>query len=217
MKFFLVVFLLIGLSFCGSEDDRPDIYNPTGAGPENGNNVGNNPPTLGNCNVTYPEWTTSPYVLPYPVGESYVIGLSHCGGSFHSAGGPDQFAIDFNMSIGTIITASRDGKVVHVTESGFDGEFPNNLVVVRHFDNTYAQYMHLTKDGAIVTVGETVKQGDTLGYSGATGLAGYPHLHFVVTQDSWPYPYISVPNTFKNTDPNPKSLLSGRAYEALPY
>jgi len=42
--------------------------------------------------------------------------------------------------------------------------------------------MHLTQDGATVTVGQGAGQGQLIGYSGAKGLAGYLHLHFVVTR-----------------------------------
>lgn len=168
--------------------------------------------------TTYEDWETSMYVLPYPVGQSYSVNLSHCGGSYHSAGEPDQYAIDFGMNVGTIITASRAGTVVFVEESGFDGGFPNNLVVVRHTDGTFAQYMHLTYEGARVQVNKAVKKGDVIGLSGNTGLAGYPHLHFVTTKSgSWQYPYISFPATFSNTEENPRSLEEGKVYKAKPY
>ena len=146
------------------------------------------------------------------------MNLGHCGGSYHSAGQPDQYAIDFNMTIGTTITASREGQVVYVEESGQDGGFPYNLVIISHSDGTFAQYMHLTKDGAAVAIGQRVAQGDVIGYSGNTGLAGYPHLHFVATKKgSFRYPYESFPTTFKNTLPNERSLLSGVQYPAYAY
>ena len=167
--------------------------------------------------VTYPDWATSPYVLPYRVGSTFRTGLSTCGGSFHSQGQPDEFAIDFDMGIGTLITASRPGTVVYVEQSGRDFDFPNNLVVVDHGDGTYGEYMHLTQGGALVDVGDTLAQGDSIGLSGATGLAGYPHLHFVVVGDDWQWPYVSVPVTFSNTTANPNSLRGGTAYEALSY
>lgn len=72
-------------------------------------------------------------------------------------------------------------------------------------------------NGAVVRVGQAVAAGALLGYSGNTGLAGYPHLHFVVTAPgSMGYPYTSLPVTFRNTIPNPKSLESGMRYEAFP-
>ncbi len=176
------------------------------------------PEAVGGCSgVTYPDWAASPYVLPVPIGEIVQIDLSNCSGSFHSEGRPDEFGIDFNMPIGTQITSSRAGEVVWVEESGDDGRFPNNLVVVDHGDGSFAQYMHLTRDGAAVEVGDLVVPGSPIGLSGATGLAGYPHLHFVVTSGGHEFPYVSVPVTFRNTAPNPKSLLSGQRYTALAY
>jgi hypothetical protein len=205
---FLLTAVFISLS-CSSNDNDPS-QNPVENEPVQGF-------TAGCPNTTYPPWEISPYVLPYPVGERYMTRLSHCSGSYHSEGQPDEYAIDFAMDIGTIITASRQGTVVHVIETGVDGEFPNNLVVVKHSDNTFAQYMHLTRYGAMVEVGDFVVQGDSIGRSGATGLAGYPHLHFVVTDGGWEYPYSSIPYTFKNTEANPYSLEARHYYTAEPY
>ncbi|MEZ4377405.1 MAG: M23 family metallopeptidase [Gemmatimonadales bacterium] len=176
------------------------------------------PSTEGGCpGATYPDWQTSPYVLPIAVGQSVKIDLSNCSGSYHSLGEPDAYAIDFKMAIGTRVVAARGGTVVYVQESGNDGGFPNNLVAVNHGDGTYGQYMHLTRDGAEVTVGTRVEPGDLIGYSGNTGLAGYPHLHFVVTIGGFGYPYESIPVTFRNTSPNPFSLISGETYRARAY
>ena len=165
----------------------------------------------------FPDWKNSEFILPYAVGKIYNTGLSACSSSYHGVGMPDQFAVDFNMPIGDEITASISGEVIHVTENGVDYEFPNNLIVIKSGE-IYVQYMHLTQDGAIVEVGDIVDKGDVIGYSGATGLAGYPHLHFVVTSsDGWEYPYESIPVTFSNTFSNPHSLNSYASYEALPY
>jgi hypothetical protein len=168
-------------------------------------------------NVLYTNWNYSNYVLPYPVGKSYRVNLGNCSSSYHSAGQPDQFAYDFDMSIGTKITASRAGKVVAVVEGGEDYTRYNNYVTVDHGDKTFAIYMHLTKDGAAVKKGDNVKRGDIIGYSGATGLAGYPHLHLVVTKDKYSWPYVSVPITFRNTSANPRGLKSYTYYKAKEY
>ena len=97
----------------------------------------------------YPSLAATPYVLPFPVGTRYRMNLGNCSGAhpYHGPDSPDRYAYDFGMSIGTLITASRAGHVVHVVESGRDGSHPNNLVVVDHGDGTFAQYMHLTRDG----------------------------------------------------------------------
>lgn len=165
--------------------------------------------------IVYPDWETSSYVLPYPVGTGFETGLNNCSSSFHGPDRPDNFATDFNMPIGTCIAAARAGIVVFVEESGEDKGFPNNKIIIEHEDNTYAQYMHLTKNGSLVRVGANVEQGDFIGFSGNTGLAGYPHLHFIVTKNDWTYPYEAIPVTFKNTYANEQGLAMGKVYYAL--
>lgn len=177
-----------------------------------------NPIATGCPYTAYDDWENSEYVLPYPIGESYKVTLSHCGGSYHSEGQPDQFAIDFDMQIGTPISASRAGEVVFVEESGVDGGFPNNKIIIKHDDGTFAQYMHLTQNGALVETGTEVAQGNLIGLSGNTGLAGFPHLHFIVTKSgSFKYPYKSIPTTFINTLANERSLAAGIEYPAYEY
>lgn len=191
---------------------------------EDGNNLkymdatpgGDDDVALISCSdAVYPPQEQSEYNLPYPIGKTYLVNLNHCSTSYHSPGSPDQFAVDFDMPIGSVITAARSGTVVYVEESGMDGGFPNNAVAVRHSDGTHAIYMHLTHEGAAVEVGFGVGQGQLIGYSGNTGLAGYPHLHFVVTQEEL-YPYASIPYNFKNTIENPTGPVQGVLYEALP-
>ena len=78
--------------------------------------------------------------------------------------------------------------------------------------------MHLTQNGALVEIGQTVSRGDTIGLSGYTGLAGYPHLHFVVVRGAeYIWPYESVPVTFYNTLSNVNSLAANTVYEAFEY
>jgi len=203
LTFVILAICLIIHSSCSTEPD--------------GKNKREGPIADGCPDTEYPDWESSPYVLPYPVGKSYKIDLSNCSGSYHSKGRPDEFAIDFYMEIGTLITAAREGTVVRVVESGKDGKHPNNLVIIEHNDKTFGQYMHLTENGALVDVGDIVKKGDEIGLSGRTGLAGYPHLHFVVSKGFWKWPYNSVPVTFRNTISNERSLASGTIYEAFEY
>ena len=53
-----------------------------------------------------------------------------------------------------------------------------NHIIIQHADGSTAMYWHLKKDGVLVTVGDTVKQGQHIGYSGNTGYTAFPHLHF---------------------------------------
>jgi len=212
-KYYPQILMLIGIViYSCSQDDGV-----------NNNSGGGGPVVANGCEgVGYPNWASSPHKLPYPVGQSYSIGLSHCSGAEHSEGEPDQFAIDIDMDIGTLVTASRKGTIMYVEESGRDFEPLNNVVVLRDEDGYFLQYQNLTLNGALVEEGQFVNEGDPIGYSGASGNARYPHLHFVATNWDWvnPYgtnPYQSLPITFSNTSENPKSLIQGKTYEALPY
>lgn len=205
--------LLAGLvSSCKNSDD----FASDGVGGQNG--IAN-----GCDGFNYPNWAVSPHKLPYPVGQSYTIGISNCtGGTFHAPGEPDQFAFDIIMEIGTLVTASRKGTIMYVEESGLDYESVTNIVVLRDEDGYFLQYQNLTFEGAIVEQGDFVDEGDPIGYSGASGLATNPHLHFVATNWDFNIPYgsyiyESYPITFSNTTENPKSLIQGQTYEALPY
>jgi len=212
MKMLFLSMVLLALLSCS----KKETYIPTRVGVEEDDaSVGKL--AAGCPNTQYDDWETSEYVLPFRVGDAYVVNLSHCSGSYHSQGRADQYAIDFEMPIGTSIMASRYGRVVYVEESGRDGGFPNNVIVIRHDDTTFGQYMHLTHQGSFVRVGDTIRQGQEIGLSGSTGLAGYPHLHFVVTDRDYNYPYVSIPTTFKNTVSNERSLAAWTRYKALPY
>ena len=205
MKFTYLLFIIILLSSCENKE---------------GFTVFNGQQIIANgCDgVSYGDWETSPHVLPYPVGKSYKIGLSHCGGETHLTGEPDQFAINFVMDIGTSLTACRKGTIMFVRESGDDYGPVNNMVILRDDDGYFIQYQNLTLNGALVDVGDIVAKGDPIALSGASG-ANAPYLHLVFTQfGDWMYPYSrSYPINFSNTSPNPKSLIQDETYIALPY
>ena len=166
-------------------------------------------------------WEASSFVLPYTVGETYRVNQANCSGFGHSDFW--QYGYDFDMPIGTVITAARDGEVVHAQDGARDGDRSRtNLITIRHDDGTVALYSHLTLNGVQVTVGQFVQAGDPIGLSGDTGnTGGLPHLHFSLHpcaslpglpgSDNCP----SVPANFRNTDANPNGLLPNRRYEAL--
>ena len=83
--------------------------------------------------------------------------------------------IDIPASKNTEIYAAKSGVVITSTyNSGGYG----NYVVVSHSDGTSTLYAHMNKRNA--TVGQTVSQGDVIGYVGTTGNSTGNHLHFEV-------------------------------------
>jgi murein DD-endopeptidase MepM/ murein hydrolase activator NlpD len=126
------------------------------------------------------------YRLPYAAGATFPVTQS-CYGSFTHHGSA-RFAIDFLMPVNTPIHAAREGQIVDLKEDsstgGATGNYRNdgNYIVVKHEDGTLAQYFHLRQGGAEVTLGQTVKRGELIGYSGNTGQSTAPHLHFDVVK-----------------------------------
>ncbi len=171
----------------------------------------------------FPPWHSSDYVLPYPVGTSYVVHQGNCSGEGHS--GFWKYGYDFEMDTGTTVTAARAGHVLHSVGDAFDGDRTRtNLVTVQHEDGTVAVYSHLTHEGALVTVGEDVVAGERIARSGDTGnTGGFPHLHFSLhpcgdlpglpAEGSCP----SIPVTFRNTSPNPDGLQVRQSYPTEPF
>lgn len=158
------------------------------------------------------------YVMPYPVGQEYMCSQGFNGQYSHN--GSFRYAVDFAMPIGTLITSARSGRVVYILESYSDNdrtEGHENVVIVMHEDSTYARYVHLTTNGALVTVGKNVVPGDTIGLSGNSGSSGAPHLHFDVTKTNTGRSDQTIPFDFKNTIPHPVGLEIGVTYKALPY
>ncbi len=167
----------------------------------------------------YGDWSASPFVLPYGVGERHLVTQDNCTPFTHS--GRMRYAYDFDMPVGTEITAARAGVVVYLEEHWPDGDgqwYHSNLVRIDHGDGTYALYAHLTTDGVLVEVGDRVAVGEVIALSGNSGYTlDQPHLHFHVAPCSFYELCGTVPVTFRNTDPNPAGLAAGRQWPALPY
>lgn len=73
---------------------------------------------------------------------------------------------------GTPIRAAKSGVVVVSTYGSSYG----NYVVIAHGDGSRTMYAHQSQRA--VSAGETVSQGQTIGYVGSTGNSTGPHLHF---------------------------------------
>lgn len=124
------------------------------------------------------------YALPYQKGKSYLVAQGYQS-LFSHAG---DYAIDFKMKPGTKVVAARDGVVVYVRENKTTGGVGKkyvghgNGITIKHNDGTYAHYWHLQYNGALVSVGDSVQQGQVIALSGSTGFSAFPHLHFEVTR-----------------------------------
>jgi murein DD-endopeptidase MepM/ murein hydrolase activator NlpD len=81
---------------------------------------------------------------------------------------------DFDVPRGTPVAAAAAGRVAFVGPLAIRG----NSVIVDHGMGVFSGYHHLSRTS--VQVGQQVAAGDLVGYSGASGLATGPHLHWEV-------------------------------------
>lgn len=91
--------------------------------------------------------------------------------------------IDIDCNVGTNVFAADDGEVYF---TGLNGGF-GNLVIIKHTDNLYTYYGHLSK--ILTKVGAKVNKGDVIALSGGargaygSGTSTGPHLHFEVRKN----------------------------------
>lgn len=87
--------------------------------------------------------------------------------------------VDFRASTGTPIPAAGAGRVVARSFNRGHG----NFVKIRHNGTYETLYAHMSRFAKGVNVGTVVKQGQTIGYVGSTGLSTGPHLHYEIIKD----------------------------------
>ena len=121
-----------------------------------------------------------PVVISEDVSFTYDESPAHVGSLKNS--------VDFICKEGMEVKAVADGIVMDLkSDSDIGGENKKleplgNFIEIQHDYDEYSEYEHLRKDGVLVKIGEKVKQGQIIGYSGATGWLAHlgPHLHFMV-------------------------------------
>jgi murein DD-endopeptidase MepM/ murein hydrolase activator NlpD len=86
---------------------------------------------------------------------------------------------DFGAPKGSEVSSTADGTVVFAGKNGGYG----NFVRIRHAYGYETRYAHLTRYGPGIRSGTKVKQGQVIGYVGATGLATGPHLHYELRRE----------------------------------
>jgi len=82
--------------------------------------------------------------------------------------------IDYGAPIGTPVRAVADATVEF---SGRQGGY-GNILVLRHQGPYSTAYGHLNGFASGVRKGTRIKQGETIGFVGQTGLSSGPHLHY---------------------------------------
>ncbi len=83
---------------------------------------------------------------------------------------------DFAAPEGTPVMASGDGKIIRARWCGGGG----NCIKIKHNSTYSTVYAHLKNFARGIREGVRVKQGQTIGYVGSTGMSTGPHLHYEV-------------------------------------
>ncbi|MFU8833014.1 MAG: peptidoglycan DD-metalloendopeptidase family protein [Wenzhouxiangella sp.] len=79
---------------------------------------------------------------------------------------------DYGAATGTPVWAAGDGRVIASAYNNANG----NYVFIQHGNNVVTRYLHLSRRD--VRSGDRVRQGQSIGTVGATGMATGPHLHY---------------------------------------
>ncbi|MFM9840294.1 MAG: M23 family metallopeptidase [Cyclobacteriaceae bacterium] len=131
--------------------------------------------------------TTYIYDLPYQKGKQFMLFQGYNGLFSHQ----NENALDFTMPEGSEIVAARDGIVIKVVQNNSESCLKeeckkfNNYLSVYQSDGTFADYVHLRRNGVKFKVGDKVRKGELIAYSGNTGWSSGPHLHFVCSLPSF--------------------------------
>lgn len=122
-------------------------------------------------------------VLRWPLDSVRVtqqFGRTADSGRLYASGTHD--GIDLAASVGTPVRAALGGTVYAINEGAVQNCQYGKWVIVKHANGLATLYAHLSTIN--VGQGQTVKSGEVVGYSGMTGYATGPHLHFTVYQAS---------------------------------
>jgi murein DD-endopeptidase MepM/ murein hydrolase activator NlpD len=159
------------------------------------------------------------YELPYLAGEKHKVTQGYNGKYSHK--GSNQYAIDWQMPVGTLVLAARGGVVVRAKDDSDQGggsmsfDRFNNYVLIRHDDGTLGHYCHLQQGGCLVQPGQRVAAGEAIAHSGNTGFSTGPHLHFSVYKTRNGRERESLPVMFRTAPNVAATLLSGKSYRAV--
>ena len=98
------------------------------------------------------------------------------GGRIHPIAGQWRAhnGVDFAAPTGTRVLAAADGVVMF---AGWKNGYGNTLEI-KHGGSITTLYAHLSRFASSVRVGMRVRQGEAIGFVGATGWATGPHLHY---------------------------------------
>lgn len=118
--------------------------------------------------------------------------------------------VDYAAATGTPIRAAGDGRVVHV---GWKGGY-GRTVIIQHGSKYSTLYAHMSNYAKNLKQGSRVRQGQVIGYVGASGLATGPHLHYEFLVDGVHRNPVTVP--LPEAQPIAKQLMPAFLEQTAP-
>ena len=82
--------------------------------------------------------------------------------------------VDYAAKRGSPVRSTGDGTILFIGRKSGCG----NEILIKHSNDYSTRYCHLEGFAKNLNNGKKVKQGQTIGYVGSTGLATGPHLHY---------------------------------------
>jgi len=133
------------------------------------------------------------FEAPYPAGESYQVSQGNGGGYSHTDA-YNRYAWDLALPANYEVSATQGGTIVI---SNWSPYWQNGIeVIIRHPNGQCTQYAHLNQ--SFYEPGNWVPQGRIIGYTGMTGAASAPHLHYSVIDCNT---RVSLPSTIEGYVP----------------
>lgn len=150
-----------------------------------------NKPSNSNSSSSSSSGSASSGGFAFPLAYSTGVTCAY-GPRIHPINGNKSFhyGVDLAAGMSTEIYATKSGTVTGATY----GEANGYYVTINHGDGYSSIYAHMTN--YVVSVGDSVKQGQLIGYVGTTGWSTGPHLHFEILYNGSnvnPMNYISLP------------------------
>jgi len=158
--------------------------------------------------------------LPFASGERYAI-LQGFNSSF-SHNGSLAWSMDWDVPEGTPVHAARGGIVIATEDRNTIGAPDRklftkaNYVLIQHVDGTVGEYYHLKPAGVAVKAGQSVTEGELIGYSGNTGFSTQPHLHFHVSRPISGTEIETLRIYYRTEGSNAQTPVNGKVYRAVP-
>lgn len=127
----------------------------------------------GSSSTPAPSYSGGPFKWPMPASGRITSGF---GGRNAPTAGASSYhkGIDIGCPSGSTVVAAASGTVIYTGYMSSAG----NAVIIDHGGGLTTLYYHLS--GFAVSPGTNVSAGQTIAYSGNTGVSTGPHLHFSV-------------------------------------